>query len=173
MSKISLSLIVAMDKNNGIGKNGVMPWQLKNDLIFFQKITSTTLDHSKKNAVIMGRTTWESIPVAHRPLLNRTNFVLSRNMEYKATGATVYSNLEDVLNNLSDEIEKVFIIGGGSLYKQTINRADIDKIYITRINHEYNCDTFFPEIPANFNQITSLGKVEEGVNYEYLLYSKK
>lgn len=151
-----------------------MPWDLKHDMKFFQDTTTKTEDLSKQNALIMGRKTWESIPDKHRPLADRKNIVLSRNTDYLPSGADVFQNIDQAFESVNHEIEKIFIIGGGVLFKEALNHDRLTGIYLTRIFHKFECDTFFPEDLTNFPQVTKLGEVEEqGYYYEYLLYEKK
>ena len=81
--KIPFSLIVAMDSQNGIGKNGQLPWHLPADLKHFKEITCTVRDPKKQNVVLMGRKTWDSIPEKFRPLPGRINVVLTRHPDLK------------------------------------------------------------------------------------------
>ena len=166
-------IIVATDENNGIGKNGKMPWDLKDELRHFQEITTKTTDPDKQNMVIMGSTTWRSIPSKHRPLKNRKNVVLARDSDFEAEGATVSSSIEEALFLADGTVENIFIIGGASVYRQAIEKDIADGIYLTRIHEEYECDTFFPEIPEQFGEPMNLGGGEEDdISYNYLLYSK-
>ena len=81
---MKFDLIVAADQNLGIGLNGDLPWKLKGDLKYFRNLTIQTQDRNKINAVIMGRTTWESIPDKFRPLPNRLNIILSNSLKPNA-----------------------------------------------------------------------------------------
>lgn len=169
-----LYIVVAADQKNGIGIRGTLPWKLKGDMRFFKDITTKTKDPKKRNMVIMGRTTWESLPEKHRPLPGRVNVVLSRNADFSPTGAKRASSLEEAMKLAGSSIETCFIIGGGSVYREGVNFSLLSGIYLTRIQKEYPCDTFFPEIPKKFSHIQSLGKEKEGdTEYEYLLYEKK
>ena len=168
-------LIAAVDKKFGIGAKGKLIWNLKEDMRFFQKTTEHSEQSDKENVVIMGRTTWESIPEAYRPLKGRRNFVLTRNGDYEAEGGTVFKTLNEAIKSADNDefVEKIFIIGGASVYKESILHPDITGVYLTKVNSEYNCDVFFPKIPKYFKNIKSLGKGEEkGVSYEFLLYEK-
>jgi dihydrofolate reductase len=165
--------VVATDENNGIGKDGKLPWHLPGDMKFFKKTTLGTKDPEKKNMIIMGRTTWESIPEKHRPLEGRLNIVLSRNPEYEVEGATVFGNLEDAIMSADEDIETIFIIGGASIYKSTIENPDITGLYITRVRKTYDCDAFYPDIPPYFSTITQLGTGgDKGINYDFLLFER-
>lgn len=168
-------IIVACDDKNGIGKNGDLPWDLKKDLKHFKKITTESLDDSKKNAVIMGRKTWESIPDQVRPLPERDNIVLSRNPNFSAKGAQVYASLEEAFQNLPEEkYESIFIIGGANLYHQAIQLDEIEGIYLTKVSGDFNCDVFFPEIDKSKYQAEILfGEEEEnGISYQFFLLKK-
>lgn len=165
-------LIVAVDKNFGIGKNGKLPWHLKKEMAFFRKITRETIDPEKRNLVIMGRTTWESIPEKFRPLPGRKNVVLTKQEQYAAQGAAVCHTLDHALALADDGIEKVLIIGGAQLFKEALKSEHLTGIYLTKIDKAYDCDTFF----ENFQGETSpevLGEdSEDGVNFQYLYYKK-
>lgn len=134
--KSELHLIVAIADNGAIGLNGDMPWgrNLPADLRHFKE---TTMGHP----IVMGRKTYESLP--KRPLPGRTNVVVTRNKEYSAEGAMVVHSLEEALESV--EGEKLFLIGGGELYHQGIELADV--LHITLVHHTWKeADTFFPNI---------------------------
>ncbi|KAL0951223.1 hypothetical protein HGRIS_007944 [Hohenbuehelia grisea] len=149
-----LTLIVAATKANGIGKNGGLPWRISKDMSYFAQAT-TNAPAEKQNAVIMGRTTWESIPKKFRPLRNRSNHVISRNAEYELNGqAELHESLEAAMHSVakSDKVHRVFIIGGASIYKETLNlprdsSSFVDRILLTRVTSPAfeDCDTFMPE----------------------------
>lgn len=165
-------IIVAVDEKNGIGKNHAIPWSFKQEMKFFVKTTIGTKDQSKKNMVVMGRTTWESIPEKFRPLKDRKNIVLTRETDYKANGAIVCSSLDEAFAQADDSIEKIFIIGGAKVYEETINHPDLTGIYITKIHKTFDCEVFFPAIPEKFSKIQKLGSAEEnGIKFDYLLFS--
>jgi dihydrofolate reductase len=167
--------IAAIDEKNGIGIKNTLPWDLKKDMAHFQETTLKTTDPEKKNMVIMGRPTWESIPEKHRPLKGRINIVLSRDLEYKAEGAKVFNDLDKVLEfaDKDEKIETIFIIGGASVYTTTINHPRVTGLYLTRVHRVFNCDAFYPQIPGNFTKIKKLGMAEENnVKFEFLLLTK-
>lgn len=130
----SFSIIVATDKKNGIGIQNKLPWHLPEDLAHFKR---TTTGHT----VIMGRKTYESIG---RPLPNRRNIVLSKNLNWKAPGVETFSSLTEI-NNLQDD--EIFIIGGAQIYELTLK--DVSKIIITEIDADFACDAFFPVTPPS------------------------
>lgn len=171
--KHNIFIIVAADRNLGIGKNGVMPWDFKKELKHFQDVTTKIDDPHKMNMVIMGRTTWYSIPSAHRPLKKRKNVVLTREGEKNSEGAWFCSSIEEAISLADDCIENIFIVGGASVYKQAIDQDIADGIYLTQIDAEYDCDTHFPDIPSEFGEAKVIGGDEEdGVRFKYLLFSK-
>jgi len=172
MSK-KIYLIAAADRKNGIGFKGKMPWDIKADMTHFQRTTVKTANHAKMNMVVMGRTTWESIPAEHRPLTGRRNVVLTREKSFKAPGTYVCHSLEEAFNKADESIESIFVIGGATVYAQFLKSQKTDGIYLTRINKEFKCDAFFPPIPKTFKKTTRLGSgMENGVSFEFLLYEK-
>lgn len=123
--KRTYQIVVAATREMGIGKEGKLPWKLPSDLKFFKELTATTLDPTKKNAVVMGRKTWESIPLQFRPLPARLNVVLSRSRKAgcaNAENVVVFESISSALESLeqppySQSIEKVFLIGGGQVLR--------------------------------------------------------
>ena len=138
----SLSLIAALDANNGIGKDNDLMWNLPADMQFFKETT-------KGHVVIMGRKNYDSIPERFRPLPGRSNVVLSRQPNFEAPGCTVYDSLETCLQNTKlQEGQKAFIIGGAQIYQLALESNLVDEIYLTHIEKVYHADTFFPEFTA-------------------------
>ena len=147
MSKPRLSTIVAIDKKRGIGKDNKLLCHLSSDLKRFKEITTG-------HTIIMGSTTFESIG---KPLPNRTNIVVDFDPDYKAEGCLVFNNLDEAIKKASEiEPEEVFITGGASIYKQTIDK--VDRLYLTIIDKAFEADTFFPE----YSQFTKIIKEEKG-----------
>ena len=170
---IPVNIIVAFDQNRGIGKDGQMPWQISADMKHFKTVTTETVDPNKKNAVIMGRVTWDSIPDKFRPLQNRENIVLSRNeMLSLPEGVKHCQSLDQALSVASDAaIEQIFIIGGAQCYQQAISACKIDKLYITHILSSFECDTKFPSFEANFKQtLVSETQQENGLSFYFSQY---
>ncbi len=164
--------IAAVDENMGIGKDGTMPWHFSKELKHFAHLTTQTHDAEDHNAVIMGRKTWESIPEKFRPLPGRRNIVLTRNQDFHAKGADTCQSLEEAIE-LAEDSEKIFIIGGGSIYEQALKLPNLSGIYLTRIHKSYDCDTFFPTVPEKFSQKIMMGEMEEkGVHFHFELLKK-
>ncbi len=158
-----LSIIVAVAENNVIGHNNSLIWHISEDLKYFKRVTSG-------HTVIMGRKTFESIG---KPLPNRTNIVISRNADFKPNGVIVVSSLEEAVAKTNSG-EESFIIGGGSIYREAMGLAD--KLYLTKVHHSYEGDTFFPEIGDEWKEI-SREDFERGEKFEYpfsfIVYERK
>ena len=154
---MDIHLIWAQDENGGIGINGKLPWHISEDLKNFKSITNNSI-------IIMGRKTWDSLPF--KPLPNRRNIVFSKNVQ---CNTETFSNFDDCLNQLNSEnIEKVFIIGGRSIYKLFYNKADF--LHITKVNLvKEGIDEFFP---ITFNQIKKdFKKINEKTLSKNIVYS--
>lgn len=137
-----VKIIVAVASNNGIGKDNDLLWHLPADMKFFTKNTTD-------NIVIMGRRNWDSIPHKYRPLPNRINAVITRNTEYANDEADVFNSVEEAIafyKTEKYEDKEIFIIGGGQIYKHSIEHDLVDEMLVTMVDAEYEADTFFPEI---------------------------
>ncbi len=132
MARPLLSLICAMDKNRLIGNNNELPWHLPADLALFKKNTMG-------KPIIMGRKTFDSIG---RSLPGRQNIVITSNPSWSTEGCDAANSVDQALA-LVKNADEVMLIGGASLYQQTIERADM--LYLTLINHTFSGDTWFPE----------------------------
>jgi len=186
--KISCKLIVAACEGNGIGKSGNLPWRLKSEMAYFAKMTKTTEDSTKKNAVIMGRKTWQSIPEKFRPLKERLNVVLSTQSKQDVVGGdspdvVVCNSLEEALSSveaaaLDNKIESCWIIGGSSVYEEALKHPKLDKVYLTKILQEFDCDTFFPSLDEKQWKIVQEKDVpndiqeENDIQFKYCVYQR-
>jgi dihydrofolate reductase len=161
---MNISIIVAVAKNNIIGKDNKLIWHLPADLKHFKSITSG-------HYVIMGRKVYESIG---KPLPNRTNIVITRQKNYRAEGCIIVDSIDASLILITENSE-AFIIGGGEIYQQTIDL--VQKIYLTRIDEYFEGDTFFPEIDlAKWNIISEekyLADEKNKYQYSFLIYERK
>jgi dihydrofolate reductase len=135
---MGVKLIVAMDKERGIGKNNDLMWHLPADMKFFKETTSGHI-------VLMGRKNWDSIPDRFRPLPGRENAVLTRNENFTAEGAKVFNSIESCLEHYKNDERTFFVIGGGEIYRMTLDLNCVDEMYITHVDAEYGADTFFPK----------------------------
>ena len=130
----TISIIAAVAQNNALGYKNQLLYHLPDDLKRFKKLTSG-------HTVIMGKNTYDSLPNGALP--NRRNIVLSRSVK-ELPDCDGYTNIDEALESCGDE--EIFIIGGASIYKQMIDKAD--RIYITKVyDVPENADVFFPEIP--------------------------
>jgi dihydrofolate reductase len=165
-----LELVVAADLDRGIGRDGTIPWRLPGDVRHFKQLTCATRDGARQNAVIMGRTTWASLPDRFRPLPDRRNVVLSRQPQLALPPGVLHAhNLDDALRALegvTPSIERVFVIGGSQVYAAALARADCRHVHYTRIDARFDCDTFFPAFEDDFQRTAVLDEAEAaGVAY--------
>jgi dihydrofolate reductase len=171
---MKFSIIAAADEKMGIGKDNRLPWRLKGDLQYFSAVT-TKAAPGKINAVIMGRKTWLSLPAKHRPLPGRINVVLSRGISDLPEGVMSAVSFEDAFEKLGkrDDLGEVFVIGGANIFAQAIVRAECEKVYLTEIEGEFDCDTFFPDLPADFRKAgESEPREEMGIRYLFAVYER-
>ena len=156
----TLSLIAALARHNVIGLNNTLPWHLPEDLKHFREITTG-------KAVIMGRKTWDSLPPRFRPLPGRRNIVLSRDATLILAGAEVVGSLAAALALLGADDEAI-VIGGAELYRQALPLAE--RLYLTRIDAEFDGDAFFPAIdPAAWSERERIeGQSANGLTYAFL-----
>lgn len=161
-----LNIIVAANQNLVIGKNNDLPWHLPEDLKHFKKITNG-------HTVIMGRKCWESIPENFRPLPNRTNIVITRNLNYKVDGAEISNNLKQTLTSNLMNGKEVFIIGGGEIYKKAFKL--VDYLYMTKVFKTIpDGDTYLKGFNENEWEITKVSELKEynGIHYRFEEYKR-
>lgn len=162
-----MNLIVAVDRNWGIGFQNNLLVRIPADQRFFRETTTGKV-------VIMGRKTLESFP-GGQPLKNRTNIVITKDKNYQANGAIVVNSIEEALKKVEDvPTDDIYVIGGASIYEQMLSLCDT--AHITKINYAYQADTFFPNLDEMDEwQIT--GESEEQTYYDleycFLCYEKK
>lgn len=160
-----ITIIVAIDSNNGIGYNNNLLVHLPGDLKRFKKIT---MGHS----VIMGKNTWESLP--RKPLAGRKNIVLTDNELDCFDCAETARSIDEALN-LCEKGREIFIIGGGSVYRQFMPLAD--RLMVTHIHKEFRSDTFFPRIdPSEWyvaEEEKHIATDKEGVSFTYTTYLRR
>ena len=167
---MTVSLIVAVSENGVIGKNNDLIWHLPKDMKYFK---DTTLGHH----VVMGRKNFESIPHQYSPLTGRKNVVITRQNDYTAEGCIVVSSIESALEiaKLNGD-EEPFIIGGGQIYKIALEKKLVDKIYLTRVHHCFDGDTFFPNLGKEWIESEKIEYKADGKHahdYSFLIYKKK
>ena len=149
-----VSIIAAIGKNRELGKDNKLLWHIPQDL---QRFKELTLNHP----IIMGRKTFQSIG---KPLLNRTNIIITHDQNFQAEGCLVTHSLEEAIDlaKIKDNKE-IFIIGGGQIYKQAMNITD--KLYLTIIKGKFDADTFFPDY-SRLKKIV-FKKEEQFSKYQY------
>jgi len=181
---VRLNLVVAVDLKMGIGKENKLPWRLKSELAYFARLTKTTQNFSKTNLVLMGRKTWESIPSRIRPLKSRLNMVLSSRDPASVTdndSVEVVDSFPAAMERveaLKDDVETCWVIGGSSVYQAALESGRLDKVFMTRINKEFDCDTQFPEFGQDWvevedKRVPQEEQEEDGVTFHYKVYSKR
>ncbi|XP_026659423.2 putative bifunctional dihydrofolate reductase-thymidylate synthase isoform X1 [Phoenix dactylifera] len=178
--KRTFQVVVAATRDMGIGKDGKLPWKLPSDLKFFKEVTMNVSDPVKKNAVIMGRKTWESIPLQNRPLPGRLNVVLTRSGSFDiatAENVVICGSMNSALKLLAAtpyclSIEKVFVIGGGQVLRESLNAPECEAIHLTDIETKIECDTFISPIDFSVFQPwhSSFPLVENNIRYSLVTY---
>ena len=158
---MEIVLIAAVDVNLAIGKEGKIPWDIKEDLKFFRQNTENT-------AIVMGRATYDSIG---RPLPNRKNIVMTRSIQGR-DGVVEVSSSQEAINEARSYSEKVNIIGGEYIYKEFLPLAT--KLLITEIELEVDsADAFFPKWDSNiWKEISRQKSSENGINFSFVEYVK-
>jgi dihydrofolate reductase len=155
-----IKIIVATSKNKVIGNNNELIWKLSSDIKRFKELTTG-------HPVVMGRKTYESIG---KPLPNRRNIIITRNSEYEVEGCEVVSSLEEALLLTNNDC---FIIGGGEIYKQSLELAD--KIYLTLVHKDFEGDTTFPELGKEWATIDTKdfdADEKNEYNYSFIEYDR-
>ena len=151
-----IKIIVAMSKNKVIGDSNNLIWHLPEDLKRFKQLTTG-------NTIVMGRKTYESIG---RPLPNRRNIIITRDLNYFVDGCEVVNSLEEALLLSNNDC---FIIGGGEIYRQAIDISD--KIYLTLIDKEFEGDTTFPEI-GEWHELSCESFNNDEFDYSFIEYER-
>tara|TARA_Y100000992_G_C21272961_1_gene498005 strand:- start:1694 stop:2251 length:558 start_codon:yes stop_codon:yes gene_type:complete len=160
---MNFNIIVAYCKNNGIGKNNELPWCIKSDLKKFKDLTTG----NGNNCIVMGKKTWLSIG---KPLNKRDNLILSTTLNIDYINKNNIIKSFNSMNNLISffnfkNYENIWIIGGDEIYKLFLeSQYKISNIYITYIDKEFNCDTFFPKINLEKFYFVSKSKQSENFN---------
>ncbi len=184
-----INMILALDSKSGLWKNGDLAWRIREDMKYFKKIT-TQKPHpnpplsgegieQKQNAVIMWRKTWDSIPEKYKPLPNRINAILSRSYtpEDDYWNICKYSSFESAIEKLSkrEDVEDIFIIWGAQIYNLALENKNLEKLYLTRVDGDFDCDVF---LDIDFNQfeeesIWEWRETKKGVKFRFEVYVKK
>ena len=160
--------VVAMDQQRCIGKNNDLPWHISADIKHFKEIT-------QGGVVVMGRKTLESMG---RTLPKRVNWVITRDSNWSFEGTKVAHSIEDALAQAvadvkaSEKPDAIFVIGGGEIFKQTMNIADC--LELTHVELDVQGDAYYPEIPVEFKKVASEQHIDDktGIAFEFATYRK-
>jgi len=168
---VSFDVVVAADLEWGIGRANALPWpKLKGDLAHFRRVTSTAAE-GKRNAIVMGRKTWESAEVAGKPLPRRLNLVISRRADLALPqGVACAPSLDAALAAAAaPDIDSVFVVGGAEIYRQALEHPALRYVYLTRVEGRFGCDTHLPDLDARGFVKTAwdgeLAGEDDGVRY--------
>ena len=171
------NIIVATEKNNGIGNKNKLPWNyIKNDMKLFSQLTK---GENLNNAIIMGKKTFLSIG---KELEGRKNLIIStsltlnyldiNNIKYNPDNSKIFSNINNCIQFCnSQNFDSVWIIGGEEIYNQFLSLNIIDNIYQCKIYNSYKCDKFFPEIPLKYS-LNSIQKINDDPCVFQLIWGK-
>lgn len=180
---MNFSIILAIDSKNGLGKENALAWKLSGDMKYFKKTTVLTDNPDDINVVIMGRKTWESIPSKFRPLPGRINCVLTRNPPHIPPsqgggnqGCVYFESLDSCLEEIENmkNVWKVFIIWWAQIYNQVLEDSRLEKIYLTQVKWDFDCDVFFDGIPSTFEQEWSSEAVKEWwIEFQFEVWKQK
>ena len=144
---MSFDVVVAADREWGIGKANALPWpKLKGDLAHFKKITCEATE-GRRNAIVMGRKTWESAEVAGRPLPRRLNIVITRRGLTPPEGVLVAGSLDAALD-ASAQAESTFVVGGAEIFREAFAHPQLRYVYLTRVAGAFGCDVVIPDLDA-------------------------
>ena len=157
------TIIVAVGKNNEIGKNNNLIWHIPNDLKFFKQVT-------QNSKIVMGRKTFQSLP---KRLMNREYFIITKNVDFVIDYATTITNIDAFIEENKDTKEEIFIIGGASVYNMFL--PYVRKMYITQIyKSDEMADTYFPNFnKEEWNKSVISKNIQNEIEYEHLIYERK
>jgi dihydrofolate reductase len=145
---MSFDVVVAADREWGIGKANALPWpKLKGDLAHFKKITCEASE-GRRNAIVMGRKTWESAEVGGRALPRRLNIVITRRGRTPPEGVVVVGSLDAALDAGSREAEATFVVGGAEIFREAFAHPKLRYVYLTRVDGAFACEVKIPDLDA-------------------------
>jgi dihydrofolate reductase len=158
---MQLNLILARARNGAIGKGGVMPWHLPEDLAHFKQVTMGS-------PVIMGRKTWDSLPPRFRPLPGRRNIVITRQADWHAHGAMRAGSLADAVA-LCEDAPLAWVTGGAEIYRQALDIAHVAEV--TEIEADFEGDTFAPPFDERWKEVArERHQSPTGLHYSFVRY---
>jgi len=162
---MSVIIIAALSKNRGIGLDNDLPWSLPDDMKFFKSKTSG-------QSIIMGRKNFESIPHKYRPLPNRQNIIVTHKTDYRAEGCTVVNSIEEGIEKV-DRDGDIYIIGGGQIYADALEKDLVDEMLLTEVQAEIEADVFFPKFDKAEWRSTEISRHEKDENHRYPFVIKR
>lgn len=169
---MNIYLIWAQASNRVIGEKASIPWRVPEDMEHFKRLTG-------KEPVIMGRKTWESLPVRFRPLPGRQNIVITRDRELRVEGAFMANSIQEAVG-LCEDAATVWVIGGSDIYTQFLERGIANKIFVTQVCGEYEGDAYAPRLGSDDWRACSYPGVQEGlqtsragIQFEFHVFEKK
>ena len=183
-----MSLVLAATPSLGIGKDGTLPWvaqgtRLPGDMAYFKKSTTETSNPARRNAVLMGRKTWEGIPERFRPLSKRHNIVLTRDAGFAATlpdGVMTADSLAAALAAAEDvDAETAVVIGGVALFEECVRHPRTSMVHLTAVEQEFPCDAtlsadFTDALRDGFDLASEAApQTEAGVTYRIRVYTRR
>jgi len=170
------SIIAALDERHGIGKENRLPWHIPLDIARFKEISSYTKKDFHENVVIMGRLTWASIPFDFRPLSQRKNIVVSRRESLDLPNTSLHArSLESALEISAHvaNIDNVFLIGGAQLYEEGLHHPLCQRLYITRVQGNFDCDRAFPHFDIDYALHSRSEEMEsDGIYFHFEVYNR-
>jgi dihydrofolate reductase/thymidylate synthase len=163
--------VVAADEARGIGKDNGLPWpKLPADLAHFKQVTTDTSEPGRKNAVIMGRKTWESLPPKWRPLDGRVNVVISRGAVDVPAGVLTATSLGDAIAKATSAgIESIFVVGGAQVFAEAVRDARCSVIYYTDVHAKFEADAHFPALEPAFRLEDESDVIRDAAPIEYVI----
>ena len=162
---MKLNLIYARAANRVIGKDGAMPWHLPEDLAHFKRLT-------QGHPVIMGRKTWDSLPVRFRPLPGRANIVVTRQADWNEIGAQRASSLREALSMAEQTDSEAWIIGGAQIYAQALPLAS--RIEVTEIGRDFDGDAHAPQLGPEWQEVARSRHVGSGgLPFSFVTYERR
>lgn len=171
---MKINMIAAMCNNRGIGISNKIPWNIKSDMKYFFKQTTSCgkkrENNRYKNAVFLGTNTLLSLP---KPLKYRDSFIITRkvNKVQEQDGYTFVNNVFDCINICEKlNYEQLWCIGGSQIYQHVLDEIVLDEIHLTKIYHHYDCDTFFPELPDFYKKYKERKQIEDDILLSYTVY---
>ena len=177
MEMKSLNIIIAVDSKNGFSTKNTIPWRIPEDFAFFKEQTKRTRDPTKRNALIMGRVTYEMIPSRFRPLAGRKTIVVSTDtsLQYEP-GVVVCDSFPAacVIANDDPGIEEVYVCGGERIYNEALQNENCKTIYLTRVFGDFACDRFLNPIEGNWKIQPLIERHNyNSVEYQFFKYERK